>query len=393
MNNLQREYPHLLFKKQWTLSDKSLLIIGQCEAYIRAINNTPILPQYYQDLMRIALMKGAQATTAIEGNTLTDEEIQKMMGGQKLPPSKAYQGIEVRNILNAFNELLNEILENKTEHLISVELLQRFHKLVGNDLGEHFNAIPGQLRNNDVIVSRYRCPDYRDVPILLEKMCQWLREEFKYGEKDHNFREVVIQAIVSHLYIEWVHPFGDGNGRVGRLVEFYILLRGGNPNIASHILSNHYNLTRTVYYNQIEKATQEKDLSNFIEYALIGFRDGLVQTLEIIQKSQFENTWQKLIFDKFDEIRSTITDDVFRRQRTLALELPVGKFISLSEISNLSIPLAKLYTTISYKTIQRDIERLIELKLVRKQDDKFIANTDIINTMIAKRKVIVNHKY
>jgi len=388
---LQREYPHLMFRRHWELSSGSLHLLGQCEAYVKAINNTPILPHHYSQLMNVALMKGAQATTAIEGNTLSDEEVKKVMDKQKLPPSKEYQAIEVGNILTAFNELLSEIVNTNVDHYISIDLLQRFHKMVGQNLGEHFTAIPGQLRNSDVVVGRYRCPDYRDVPILLERLCQWLRNEFKYGQTDESFSEVVIQAIVTHIYIEWIHPFGDGNGRTGRLVEFYILLRGGNPDISSHILSNYYNLTRTAYYRQIEKATESRSLSEFIEYALLGFRDGLVQTLDIIQKSQFQNTWQKLIYDRFDAIRQGSREDVFRRQRTLALEIPFDIEFTISQVSNLSIPLAKQYAgVVSEKTIQRDVEKLMELELVRKSKSGYIANTDILRSMIAKRRLTNN---
>lgn len=385
---LQREYPHLMFRRHWDLSAKSLLLLGQCEAYVKAINNTPILPHHYRQLMNVALMKGAQATTAIEGNTLSDEEVQKIMDNQKLPPSKEYQEIEVRNILNAFNELLHELVNTGVDHFISNDLLLRFHKMVGQNLGEHFAAVPGQLRNSDVIVGRYRCPDYRDVPILLDKLCQWLREEFRFGKgEQQSFSEVVLQAIVTHVYIEWIHPFGDGNGRTGRLVEFYILLRGGNPDIASHILSNYYNMTRTAYYLQIEKATESRSLSNFIEYALLGFRDGLAQTLDVIQKSQFQNTWQKLIYDKFDAIRQGSRDDVFRRQRTLALEIPFDKEFTISQVSSLSVPLAKQYAgSVTEKTVQRDVEKLIDLELVRKSENGYIANTDILRSMIAKRR-------
>ena len=383
---LHREYTHLLFHKNWELSGSTCLLIGQCEAYVNAINNTPILPHHYQELMNVALMKGAQATTAIEGNTLSDEEIQKMMAGQKLPPSKEYQEIEVRNILDALNELLNEVVEGNVDHLISIDLIKRFHKMVGKELGEHFAAIPASLRNNDVSVGIYRCPDYRDVPTLLEKFCNWIHEEFRFGKKVQSFGEVLIQAIVSHVYIEWIHPFSDGNGRTGRLLEFYILLRGGNPDIASHLLSNFYNLTRPEYYRQIEKAREKKDLTCFIDYALLGFRDGLEQTLRIIQKSQFENTWQKLIYDKFDEIRSNTREEVFKRQRTLALEFSVDKGLSISEISMLTVQLAKIYANVSEKTIQRDIEKLIELELVIKIGEKYFANTGILTSMFAKRK-------
>jgi hypothetical protein len=47
-------------------------MLGQCEAYIRAINNTPIMRDFYQELMDLVLLKGEQSTTAIEGNTITD---------------------------------------------------------------------------------------------------------------------------------------------------------------------------------------------------------------------------------------------------------------------------------------------------------------------------------
>lgn len=387
LSGLHKDYPNLLFRKHWDLSANALTLLGQCEAYVKAINNTPILPHHYSVLMNVALMKGAQATTAIEGNTLSDEEIQKIMDNQKLPPSKEYQEIEVWNILSAYNELLDELLYRDGDHLISKDLLLRFHKLVGQNLGEHFAAVPGQLRNSDVVVGKYRCPDYRDVPVLLENLCRWLRQEFKYGQKEQSFTEVVLQAIVAHVYIEWIHPFGDGNGRTGRLVEFYILLRGGNPDIASHILSNYYNLTRPEYYRQIEKATASRDLSEFIEYALLGFRDGLVQTLELIQIGQLHNTWQKLIYDTFDGIRDSRRTETFKRQRTLALELPFDTEFTSSKVPTMTIRLAQAFSNVAEKTVQRDIEKLVELRLVKKSENGYVANVDSLRSMIARRRM------
>ncbi len=155
---LSRAYPHLTFEKQWFLNQSDYFILGQCDSLIKAINNTPIDPKYYQELMGVVLIKGAQATTAIEGNTLTDEEISKVKDGEDLPPSKEYQATEVRNVLEAFTELFHELLFGEKEYLITPELLLKFHKMVGKDLGEHFEAIPGQFRSgsNNVVVGRYR---------------------------------------------------------------------------------------------------------------------------------------------------------------------------------------------------------------------------------------------
>lgn len=348
------------------------------------------MPKYYEELMSIALIKGAQSTTAIEGNTLTDEEIAKLMEGEKLPSSIRYQGIEVENILEAFNTLLQEVIYENKEQIITSELLLRLHKMVGQNLGDHFGAIPGRYRDSDVIVGKYRCPDYRDIPTLISEYCNFLKITFLYEQGQQRFSETFIEAIVAHVYLEWIHPFGDGNGRTGRLLEFYILSRGGNPDIATHILSNHYNLTRPEYYRQIDKAYQTRDLSEFIEYALVGFRDGLQQTLEKIQRSQLTMTWQKYVYDKFDAVQIG-QRDVFKRKRTFALELPIDIKFTFEEIPNLNIKLARLYSNISEKTLQRDITELLELQILKKVDDKYFANISALNVMIAKRKGLLEN--
>ena len=138
-------------------------------------------------------------------------------------------------------------------------------------------TMPGQFRTagHDVIVCPYKLSLGKDVVSLVVQLCDWLKKVFHYEDGKQNFIEQVLHAIVSHVYIAWIHPFDDGNGRTVRLIEFFLLLRAGLPNIASHILSNHYNNTREEYYRQLEQAGKEKNLSRFIAYAVLGFRDGL----------------------------------------------------------------------------------------------------------------------
>ncbi len=102
-------YDHLLFSRHWNLSSKTHYELGQCDAIVQAIANAPLLPEYHRRLLLVSLTKGAQATTAIEGNTLSEEEIERVVEGKSLPPSKQYQEQEVRNILEAFNILLQEV--------------------------------------------------------------------------------------------------------------------------------------------------------------------------------------------------------------------------------------------------------------------------------------------
>lgn len=383
---LSAKYPHIVFNRIWDIKNAQLnYLLGQCEALIKAICNTPILPEYHDKLLYLSLNKGAQATTAIEGNTLSDQEVEQVVAGEKLPLSKQYQEIELKNIMEAFNELLNEVVVEHKSGLITPDFILRLHKIVGKNLGEHFGARPGRFRENNVTVAKYRCPDYQDVPALVTELTEWLKIEFGYLNGDQKFSDIVIQAIVTHIYLEWIHPFGDGNGRTGRLLEFYVLLRGKNPDIASHILSNHYNETRTEYYRQIQNAYDRRDLTDFILYALQGFKDGLESTLQTIQKSQLEITWQKLVYDRFDDIKM-VKRDVFKRKRALMLSMPLDKGVTIDELVIINTKIARLYATLSMKSVQRDIAEFIDLKLIIKKEKLYYANIPLLKESYMARK-------
>jgi Fic family protein len=87
-----------------------------------------------------------------------------------------------------------------------------------------------------------------------------------------------------------IHPFGDSIGRTARLIEFSILLRAGLPDMASQILSNYYNDIRQEYYRRLDLCVRERDLSGFVRYAVLRFRDGLTLQRYIgchLQRSKF----------------------------------------------------------------------------------------------------------
>lgn len=366
-------FPHLKFRKNWELTPNSCVLLGQCQAYVRAITKSAILPEDHGRLLQVSLVKGAMATTAIEGNTLTKKEVDEILAGKHLPPSREYQEIEVNNVINAFNNLLQTVVVENRDALITPELLKELHRMIGKGLGEHFDAIPGRFRTDNRVVGSYRAPDHRYVERLMTDFCDWLLKEFHYT-KGQQFPDVIIQSIVAHVFLEWIHPFGDGNGRTGRLLEFYILLRGGNPDIASHILSNHYNETRSAYYRQLNMARQNESLTQFIEYALLGLRDGLVQTLEVVQESQFKIAWDRFVYDAFEKTRMK-NRNVFKRRRKLMLAFPLNRVVLQSELSRLDVDIARSYGALSERTIIRDIAEVSKMNLLVRKDGGFMANS------------------
>lgn len=379
-----KDYEHILFRKQWEITEESAYMLGECHALVHALTDIPLQPEDREMLLGVSLRKGAQATTAIEGNTLSEKEIEKIQEGWRLPPSKEYLQTEVNNILEAFNRLLFEIVKEDKASIITPELIKHFHYMIGKDLGEHFDAIPGRFREDRRHVGPYLAPDHKYVPGLIENLCDWLPKEFHYNE-GQGFRHAVIQAIVTHVYIEWIHPFGDGNGRTGRLLEFYILLRAGLPNIVSHILSNFYNLTRPEYYRQLDKARNRRNLTEFIQYALQGFRDGLKENLDLIQKSQFSIFWRHYIYETFADIKYT-KKEAFKRKRALMLQMPVDQTFSVDELMVISTDMAKKYAKVGRATVLRDLKALQDLNLLKKAGRNYIANTGILRSMMPGKK-------
>lgn len=380
-------YPHISFKRDWNYTTKSQILLGECAGIIRAISDTPILPKYRSKLLRVALIKGAQSTTAIEGNTLSEKEIELIEQGESVAPSKEYMKIEVKNILDAFGILFNKVVHDGNSQLISPELIQEMHYLVGKGLNEHFAATPGQFRPNRVTVGSYSCPDPDHVSDLVAALCKWMKEDFHYITGKQSYHEVIIQAIVAHIYLEWIHPFGDGNGRTGRLIEFYILLRGKTPDIALHLLTNHYNSTRPEYYRQIQIATAKRNLGEFIEYALQGFRDGLVETLKTINESHLETTWIQYVHNTIDS--TGWREKNMKRKRNLVLGLNISKDYAAKDIPLASAIIARDYTGVSERVLYKELAELIEIGLLvkNKETNKYRANTAVLIEFIAKRKL------
>jgi len=377
-------YNHISFRKSWELTEESSYLLGECDAFIKALTDIPLQPGDRDRLLTVSLRKGAQATTAIEGNTLSEDEIAKIQEGWAVPPSKEYLKVEVSNILDAFNTLLGEIVREGRINIITPELIKNFHAMIGKDLGVHFDAIPGRFRDDRRYVGPYLAPEHKHVPELINKLCSWVRDEFHYNH-GQNFKTSVLQAIVSHIYIEWIHPFGDGNGRTGRLLEFYILLHAGLPSIVSHILSNHYNMTRSEYYRQLDNARKHRNLTEFIQYALQGFRDGLKENIEIIQRGQFSIFWEHYIYKTFADLKYS-KKGPFKRKRSLMLHVPINGIYTADELKEISTDVIKRYAMISRPTALNDLRELQELNLLVKVGNKYAANTGILRAMMPDKK-------
>lgn len=152
-------------------------------------------------------------TNAIEGSTITLEETREIIQ-KNIAPNKPIRDIkETENHSKVFLQML------KNKEKITKELLLRWHEKI---FGETKSDISGRFRDYLVRVGPYIAPDWQDVNSLMNKLIVFIN--------DSKLNPVEFAARI-HYKFESIHPFGDGNGRIGRLLMNYILWHAGYPMI------------------------------------------------------------------------------------------------------------------------------------------------------------------
>ncbi|MBW2370710.1 MAG: Fic family protein, partial [Deltaproteobacteria bacterium] len=323
-------------------------------------------PEIRDAMHGVYLAKGIHGTTAIEGNTLSEEQVKARIEGKlELPESKEYLGKEVDNVIAGCNQILSQIM-NGGQDLITPEEIKGYNNTVLDGLTVEKDVVPGEIRNHSVGVFRYRGAPAEDCEFLLDRMCQWLNHE-SFKQKENQIVFGILRAVLAHLYIAWIHPFGDGNGRTARLIEFKVLLSHGAPSAAAHLLSNHYNQTRNEYYRQLKCTSKSGgDVFPFIKYAVIGLVDQMKEQASWIRGSQIKIAWRNYIYDQFKAQAGAVNE----RRRSLVLDLSedVNRRIPFKEIRNISPRVAVGYAGKTDMAIRRDINALLAMELITKED-------------------------
>lgn len=364
--------------------------LGIASADAEHIAHAMLKPETGRELLQLFLARGVLATTAIEGNTLKEEDaLRAVQGTLELPESQQYLGQEIQNVIDAANEIKDELVGPAgASPRLSREAIEHFNGMVLRDLPLDDKTVPGRIRDHSVGVARYRGAPHQDCEYLLERLCGWLNEsDLNTDELSKRVPYAILKAVIAHLYVAWIHPFGDGNGRTARLLEVQILLAAELPVPACHLLSNHYNLTRGEYYRHLDLASRQGDPVPFIEYAVRGLVDGLDDALRTIRAQQFSDRWEQYVYETFGELKT----EADRRRLRLVLDLtrhhgealePVPK----RELRRLSPALSEAYAGKTVKTLTRDLNAIMAMGLLEAEDHGYVPRDWIILTFRPQRR-------
>lgn len=203
-------------------------------------------------LRRANTLKTIQSSLAIEGNTLTLEQVSDIFDGKRvLGPLKDIQ--EVRNAIKVY-----EILPQLNPLLVSD--FKKAHKLLMHDLIDQ----NGMWRTTGVAVFKgqeiaHMAPSAKMVPVLIDNLFSFINEE-----KDLSW---IIKACIFHYELEFIHPFIDGNGRMGRLWQQLLLMKEDLifefVSVEAMIKEN-----QDSYYEVLAACDKSAESTLFIEYSL-----------------------------------------------------------------------------------------------------------------------------
>jgi Fic family protein len=168
---------------------------------------------------------------------------------------------------------------DRADRALTPEKIKEYNRLILAGLELEEGVVPGEVAPRRPAVGRYLGPPREDCDHLLAELCDWLNSDaFDPPNDDLVIPYAILKAVTAHLYVAWIHYFGDGNGRTARCVELQILVASGRiPTPAGHLPSNHYNITRDEYYRQLDASSREHDGNPlpFLAYAVRGFVEEL----------------------------------------------------------------------------------------------------------------------
>ena len=364
------------------LGPRIMMLLGEARSMCEHLAGVPLQPAVANRFYEVTLVRGVQATTAIEGNTLTEDQVAGIIRGTfRAPPSRAYQEREAKNVLETLTDIEQQIM-NGEQPAITHDLISEINRKILDGTDYDSRVVPGQVRDYPVAVADYHGAPEQDCDYLLHRLADWLESDsFRSDDPEIRFALAFLCAVYAHLYLAWLHPFGDGNGRTARILEFLILARCGMvPFPAAHLLSNHDNLTRDRYYRELSKAGRTGQTDGFISYAAQGFVDGLRDQIKQIREQQFTVTWVAYVHKVTGEFPPSTA---LSRRRELVLAMHSGVDISKNELPFLHAGLAARYAGTGPRTLSRDLNWLRDVGLVVKRGTRWRSNDSVINAFLS----------
>jgi Fic family protein len=273
----------MAYEPKFTITAHLLKIIEEIASFRERILEATVQVPWMPALQKDARVKNTHASTAIEGNPLTLEEVKILEEGGKLPTRTKRSKQEVLNYFAA----LRFIEKSTASKKIADKDLLKLHKIISTGVMDQ--GSPGEYRKIEVRVGHYFPPKAKEVSRLMKDLIEW------WNNRSKKWSPVISSAIL-HYRFEVIHPFADGNGRVGRSLALWELYRRGFDTHHIFSVDEVYWGNRPRYYNALDQVRkQNDDLTGWLEYTAEALHLTLENVLQRIDQLRLSSHKKTLI--------------------------------------------------------------------------------------------------
>jgi len=324
------EYDSKIIKK----IERANNLLGNLSGLIKNLPNPDLFIKPY-------IKKEAVLSSKIEGTRTSLSDLFK----SDLDNKQTEDLKEVQNYLSALDFGINKIKDDK----IDLPLILNLNKILLTEVRGH-NKEPGRIRilqnwigesDKSIEESTYTPPNPESVLELLENLTEYINNYLDTPD--------VIKSAIIHYQFEAIHPFCDGNGRVGRLLIILYLCKTKLLDVPVLPISEYFEQRKPKYYELLLNVSKKSELNNWIDFYLTAVIDQTQETITKLNKL-LEYRKQKISYLKDNKVNAKVL--------TLFDQLFVNPYINV----NLA---KKIITVNNYNTTNRIIQKLVGLKLLK----------------------------
>ena len=315
------------------LIEKAAIKLGELNSFARLVPNIDLFIQLH-------VTKEAVISSRIEGTKTNMDEA--LLPIEEISPERRYDWREVNNYIQAINEAIAEL----DKLPISSRLLKKTHQILLQDVRGD-NKLPGTYRTSQNWIGGNSLTDAVFIPPTHQLVNELMGDLENFLNNDEINVPALVRIAIVHYQFETIHPFLDGNGRIGRLMITLYLVSEGILDKPLLYLSLYFEKNKALYYDNLSRVRTHNDMLQWIKYFLVGIEQTATQAVDTLSnilklKENIEN-----------EISST-----FGRRSNSALTL----LTSLFRDPIITIDRAAKICNLSYKAANDLVAKMQENK-------------------------------
>ena len=253
-----------LINRQWewkdpllgTLLEKASISLGELNSFARLVPNIDLFIQLH-------VTKEAVISSRIEGTQTNIDEA--LMPEEEISPERRNDWLEVRNYSEAMK---NAIIELEQLPLSSRLLCKAHERLLAGVRGEH--KMPGEFRHSQNWIGGASLSDAIFIPPADSYVNDLMGDLEKFLHNEGIHVPALVRIGIAHYQFETIHPFLDGNGRIGRLLITLYLVSQRILHQPLLYLSAFFERNKSLYYDNLTRVREKNDLMHWLKYFLTG---------------------------------------------------------------------------------------------------------------------------